>query len=90
MSELSPSRIVCSAIRDKAGRLFLGPRHGHCFQAANEFKQEDSFDEYEQGFIDQHNKFLTREEAWIIAEKNGQIFRRCGGDGKKLFSENLY
>jgi len=49
--------------------------------------------ECEQGFIDQFGKFYTREEAWKIAEKNGQIKRRVGGDtinGGKLFSENLY
>jgi hypothetical protein len=44
----------------------------------------------EQGFIDQFGKFLTREEAREIALRNGQRRRRCGGDGKQLFSENLY
>lgn len=51
-----------------------------------------------QGFVDQFGNFLTREEAWIIAEKNDQIKYRVGGDqvikdGKtvgRLFSENLY
>lgn len=48
-----------------------------------------------QGFIDQFNNFYTRKEAWIIAETNGQIIRRVGGDMSldgegKLFSENLY
>lgn len=44
----------------------------------------------EQGFIDQFGNFLTRQEAWVIANERGQIFRRCGGDEGKLFSENLY
>lgn len=43
-----------------------------------------------QVFVDQFNNFLTREEVWEIAEKKNQIVRRCGGDGNKLFSENLY
>lgn len=43
-----------------------------------------------QGFLDNKGGFLTREEAWIVAEAENQIARRCGGDGKKLFSENLY
>ena len=43
-----------------------------------------------QGFIDQFGQFLTREEAWPIAERNTQIIRRVGGDGIKLYSENLY
>lgn len=44
----------------------------------------------EQGFINTRGDFLTREQAWVAAEANGQIIRRVGGDGKKLFSENLY
>lgn len=46
--------------------------------------------DWEQGFIDQRGNFLTREEAWIVAETAGQIIQRVGGDEKKLFSENLY
>lgn len=47
----------------------------------------------EQGFVDNRYNFLTREDAWVVAEKAGQIIRRVGGDtinGGKLFSENLY
>jgi hypothetical protein len=44
----------------------------------------------EQGFVDQHGKFYTRDEAWKIAEANGQLFRRFDGDGVDLYSENLY
>jgi hypothetical protein len=44
----------------------------------------------EQGFVDQIGTFMTREEAWIVAENAGQILYRVGGDGTKLFSENLY
>jgi hypothetical protein len=43
-----------------------------------------------QGFVNNKGEFLTREEAWVIASAEGQIIRRCGGDDKKLFSENLY
>jgi hypothetical protein len=45
---------------------------------------------WEQGFIDQHGVFMTREEAWIVAEAACQIIRRVGGDGARLYSENLY
>lgn len=49
----------------------------------------------EQGFVDQFGKFYNRTDAWVIAETNGQIIRRVGGDMSldgegKLFSENLY
>jgi hypothetical protein len=43
----------------------------------------------DQGFIDQRGKFWTREEAWVIAETNGQIKYRVSIEGT-LYSENLY
>lgn len=48
---------------------------------------------HEQGFIDQHGAFMSRREAWEVAEAAGQIIRRVGGDeadGGTLYSENLY
>lgn len=48
---------------------------------------------HEQGFVDQYDNYHCRLVAWVIAETNGQIVRRCGGDGLDghgLFSENLY
>lgn len=101
MSEYQP-RIVCAVNRDKSGAIILGARHwDNCMHkafhywkiATNHITKDMRFTE--QGFIDQHGVFLTREEAWIIAEKAGQIIRRVGGDMSpegvgKLFSENLY
>lgn len=46
-----------------------------------------------QGFIDQHGIFMTRKEAWEVAQDANQIIRRGGGDdedGGTLYSENLY
>ncbi len=44
-----------------------------------------------EGFIDQFGVFMTREEAWVVANEAGQITRRVGGDGRgRLYSENLY
>ncbi|EQA7786777.1 hypothetical protein ACX818_001371 [Acinetobacter baumannii] len=47
-----------------------------------------------QGFITNKYRFVTREEAWIIAEQQNQILCRVGGDMKdgvgRLYSENLY
>ena len=45
------------------------------------------------GFIDQEGAFYTRVQAWVIAEREGQIRNRTNGDtnnGGTLFSENLY
>lgn len=44
----------------------------------------------EQGFIDNRGAFHTREEAHVIAIKNGQRRYRCGGDETRLYSEGLY
>ena len=87
--------VVCAAVRYPDGRMLVGPRHFDAtmhtqFHAFGIKTQEDRS---VQGFIDQHGAFLTREEAWKIAEANGQIKKRVGGDtinGGRLFSENLY
>jgi hypothetical protein len=42
-----------------------------------------------QGFVDQYGKFHTREEAWVIAEREGQI-RQVSGTHGTLYSEDLY
>ena len=83
-------RIVCAANRyEPTGRIILGARHWDDFMRA-QVNGEGYGGKWEQGFIDNRRMFLTREEAWIIAEREGQIVRRCGGDGVQLFSENLY
>lgn len=58
-----------------------------CVQA--EYMGIKGSEPHTQGFIDQYGKFYDREEAWCVAEKNGQIIRDCGCPGE-LYSENLY
>jgi hypothetical protein len=86
--------VVCAANRNRrSGEITLGARHfDHLMHAMNKARKEGQADwvDSEQGFIDQKGNFLTREEALKIAKANGQIRRRCGGDEKRLFSENLY
>ena len=94
-------RVVCAANRMPDGFMFIGARHWdmHMHQQADNYKQvggtkENSLVKAEQGFIDQFGNFLTREEAWEIARRQGQIIRECSDpidceDGM-LFSENLY
>ncbi len=43
----------------------------------------------EQGFIDSRGAFLSREDAWAVAERNGQIRERVSVPGT-LYSESLY
>ena len=86
-------RVVCAAIR-LDDLIITGARHYDSIMR----QTIDHYDMYvvrdwyesEQGFIDQFGTFLSREEAWVVAEKAGQIIRRVGGDDGRLFSENLY
>lgn len=81
-------RIVCAAILHReTGQLICGARHHNCLHS--ELRSHPA-GEYEQGFIDQFNLFLDRERAWFVAHRQGQIVRRCGGDERRLYSENLY
>jgi len=84
-------RIVCSAIVSPEGLMVVGPRHFDSTMGKQLMLfPTGTFLTGEQGFIDQHGVFLTREEAYTIAKEAGQIIRRCGGDEGTLFSENLY
>lgn len=95
-------RVVCAANRDESGAVILGPRHWDEFMqeaytywkiATCHMAKDMRF--MEQGFIDQHGLFMTREEAYLVAARACQIKRSVGGDMSpegvgKLFSENLY
>ncbi|RSK75882.1 hypothetical protein EJ774_23675 [Pandoraea apista] len=85
-------RIVCAANRKRfTGEIVLGIRHWDAFMRRDMFDSEG--DPVDQGFVDQHGRFLSRTEAWKVAKAAGQIIRRCGGDeadGSTLYSENLY
>lgn len=88
-------RIVCAANRYSSGHIVLGARHfdplmHDQIKALRESGVDLDKSTHEQGFIDQHRNFLTREEAHVIAKANYQIIRRCGGDDHTLYSENLY
>ena len=98
--------IVCAAIRNRnTGVIVCGARHGNCLNAVMRYGLDDkpTSEVWECGFIDQKNNFLTRVEAWKVADASGQIRRPTGlerhynnhrkaniGDEGLLFSENLY
>ena len=84
--------IVCAAMRNAEGEIICGPRHYDKImnQQLRRLARNDWRASITQGFVDQYGNFLTREEAWEIAIRKGQIVRRVGGDEGKLFSENLY
>lgn len=92
-------RVVCAAVRAADGTVLLGVRHYsrdmHEQIAARrdgeKFKHRHDED---QGFVDQHGVFMTREEAFKVAKAAGQVLypEACGRglDGLKLYSEGLY
>jgi len=86
-------RVVCSAIKSKvSGRIICGARHFDKIMLSQITHSENKAEwkEVEQGFIDQFGTFLSRKEAFEIANNAGQIIRRFGEDKGVLYSENLY
>ena len=85
-------RIVCAANKFPDGTIILGARHWDPLMRAT-FKKlyadrhESGLEQ--QGFVDQYQNFMTREEAWVVAMEAGQIIRRVGGDDDCLYSENI-
>jgi len=87
---VTPHRVVCAANRrQEDGWIICGARHWDKVMRS-QITDTDKSGSWEQGFIDQFGDFLTREEAWVVAAAQNQIRRRCGGDGVRLYSENLY
>jgi hypothetical protein len=86
--------IVCSA--NRCGKyLLLGLRHWDVFmrETYEQLECEISRGDFEQGFLTNKGRFVNRLSAWRIAELEGQIVKRVGGDesgGGTLYSENLY
>lgn len=94
-NSLSEPRIVCAAIRSRKGHIITSARHydTNMHRLISLMKDPEDFHHMyadNQGFVDQHGNYYTREEAWEIAEKNGQIIRDIPASKGKLYSENLY
>lgn len=83
-------RVVCAAIRNARGVIICGARHFDNIMRQQILMGEADWYDSEQGFINQRGEWLTREEAWKVANLAKQIIRRVGGDDYKLYSENLY
>lgn len=87
--------IVCAAARHRdTGHILCGPRHHHVINSTAMLLGRNEWwanwrGQIDQGFVDQRMNFYTREEAWKIAEANGQIKRVTGTPGT-LYSEDLY
>lgn len=91
---MKDQRIVYAAIKMNDGTIICGPRHFDEIMRTQLMRDklvwDPKWNRAEQGFVDQYGLFLTREEAYIIAEFNNQIIREIGYKGNRLFSEHLY
>lgn len=88
-------RVVCAALRAEDGEVLIGIRHYSSDMHAQIDARPDGYkfchrSGDDQGFVDQRGEYLTRRQAWNVAEAAGQV-RRQGFDGEgELFSEDLY
>jgi hypothetical protein len=94
-------KIVCAAMQHPTLRTIVcSPRHmdGPCRSVFRAIHSDENDSKWVQGFVNTWGEFLTREEAWVVACHNKQIFRYVGNQteadfgvqGTKLYSENLY
>lgn len=76
--------------------VLCGARHGDVFRQlkALGFEAKEGYTELEQGFIDQDNRFYTREEAYEHAKACGQlcykVIHACEGGNRQMISEDLW
>ena len=79
--------------------VLCGCRHGDIFVQLESlgFDPHEGYEEIEQGFIDHHNNFLTRKEAFEHAKQCGQLCEKIiyerengGVGGLNLISEDLW
>lgn len=99
MSDRSERRVVCAAIRASDGEVLIGIRH-YSRDMHDQIEQRNDRhrwyhrNDQDQGFVDQYGDFMSREEAYKIAETAGQLRYPeacgCGLNGPKLYSEGLY
>jgi hypothetical protein len=78
-------------LHNETHQIMTGIRH-FCPVMRSQMKISGGFPFWKnvtQGFVDQYGKFHTREEAWLIAEREGQI-RQVSSTSGTLYSEDLY
>lgn len=89
-------RIESAAVRYK-GDVFMGPNHG---MALSQLVEDDRYpnidtdvlaDTAEDGFVTSTGRFVNKGEAYILAEKQGQLKREFPGntEGRELDSNDL-
>jgi len=68
--------ILCAAI-DYDGTIVCGHRHGDCYDVLKSLIGEIDADKLpardKQGFLTSENRYVGREEAWVIAKERKQV-----------------
>ncbi len=85
-----PNQYIIGACTVYKGIKFIGMRHSHSMRQASTHFNEPIRGAYGDGFIDNHMNFLTRQEALILAKKNGQFKGHSGSVCDILYSEDLW
>lgn len=84
-------RVVCAACRWPDGHMILGIRHfSPDMRISAKLQGYDPSESREQGFVDQWGNYLTRQEAFTIALRNGQYRPYEPYAIGTLYSEDLY
>lgn len=85
-------RIVCAANKNKkTEKIVCGARHFDKLMLHSIIEDpQGSWLDCEQGFVDQYGNFLNREEAYIIAQRQGQLMPHKSHITGTLYSEDLY
>ena len=88
-----PLSIIAAAIRvEGRGVMALSPpaRHHDLIQQADALGLNGCVSGDDQGFMASDGRYVTRREAWMIADAASQINRQGGGPDGVLFSEDLW
>jgi hypothetical protein len=91
MSDKKPRVVVCAANKNRhTGQIVTGARHFDAVMRGMIGISRNDWTDSEQGFIDQFGVFMTREEAYEVAEAQGQVKYSIGYATRTLYSEHLY
>lgn len=87
LAEYYDKQIDCAAIKMPDGLIWTGKRHGHCLATIIQATGKKALGAT-QGFVTLSGRFVTREEAFMLAKETGQVTKFC--HDSQLFSEDLY
>lgn len=84
-------RVVCAAVRYSNGKVLTGARHFGPMMREQHRAMGISAEErvLDQGFLDQWDVFMTRQEALEVAQAAQQILEKTH-PADRLFSEDIY